>query len=173
MEINYNIHKNPPPEISIWILSAHLSSSAVQQPNLGTGHTSLVRFLDISLSLSLSHTHTHTHTHIRTALDERSARLRGCYLHNTSQTRETNAHAILGIPTHGTSNQGASDVQLQSPGSASSGFLRETTAYIFLISPMHTTCSGHFTILDFIKIMWWTINIQKFFQKQQAHMKCC
>jgi len=64
---------------------------------------SFFMFLDLSLSLS----HTHTQTHGRTPLDERSARRRGYYLHNTQQIQETNTHSLSGIRTRDPSNQAA------------------------------------------------------------------
>jgi hypothetical protein len=47
----------------------------------------------------LDHTHFGTHAHGRTPLNEWSARRRGCYLHNTQQTQQTNIHAPSGIRT--------------------------------------------------------------------------
>jgi len=161
MEINYHIHKNPSLEILIWILFPHLSSSAVQKPNMGTGHTSLVRLLN------------HTYSHLLGLLWISDQLVYEAATYITLDTRERPTPipscgfqpmvpAIKQLHTYSYSHQ---DQHLQVSW--------ERPVYIFLISPMHATCSPHFMILDFIKIMWWTINIQKFFKKQQAHKQRC
>jgi hypothetical protein len=75
-----------------------------QQPNWGPRRL----IFDASISHTIRHTHTHTHTHTharsRTPLDERSARRKGRYLHNTQQTQQTNNHALSGIRTCDLSN---------------------------------------------------------------------
>jgi len=42
--------------------------------------------------------------------------MKGRYLHNTQQTRETNIHVISGIRNHDPSNQAAADPRLRPRG---------------------------------------------------------
>ena len=62
----------------------------------------MLRFLD----------HTQSHTPSRTPPNQRSARRRGCYLHNTQQTQEINVHALSGIRTRDLRNQANADIHL-------------------------------------------------------------
>jgi hypothetical protein len=78
-------------------------------------HLGLSRLiLKISRSYTIRHTHTHTqHKSDSTPLDERSARLKGCYIHNTQPIQETNIHVLSGIRTHNPSNRVAADRRLR------------------------------------------------------------
>jgi len=66
-----------------------------------------------SLLSFLDHTKLDTQTPGRTPLNERSARLRGRYLHNTQQTKQTNIHALSGIRTRDPNNRAAEDLRLR------------------------------------------------------------
>jgi len=49
------------------------------------------------LTVEVSRSHTIRHPSVRTLLNERSARRRGRYLHNTQQTEDMNIYALGGI----------------------------------------------------------------------------
>jgi len=71
------------------------------------------------VDVSRSHTirQTQTHTSSRTPLNERSARRRGRYLHNTQQTQETNnIRALGGIRTRDLCSRAATDLRLRPHG---------------------------------------------------------
>jgi hypothetical protein len=92
------------------ILSVFLFSVA-QRPNSGRGC--------VTGEISLSNTHEHITG--RSPPNDLSACCRGCYLHNTQQTHETNIHALSGIRSRNPITRPAADLRLKTarpPGSA-------------------------------------------------------
>jgi hypothetical protein len=81
--------------------------SVALQPKSGLGR--------LIVEASRSHKTRHT-TSGRTSLNEWSARLRGCFLHNTQETQQTNIHALSRSLTRDPSKQAAADVRLRPHG---------------------------------------------------------
>jgi len=68
------------------------------------------------VEVSRSHTIRHTYTTSMTPLHEWSARSKGCAIHNTQHTQQTNIHALSRFRTHNPSYRAASDVRLRPHG---------------------------------------------------------
>jgi len=66
----------------------------------------------LTVEVSRSQTIRHKHTLGRTPLNEWSARRRGCYLHHTHYTQQTNIQALNGVQTRRPSNQEAAGLLL-------------------------------------------------------------
>ena len=83
----------------------NLFVSVVQQPTSG---------LNI-LVVEVSRSHT-TVTNTQSPVNERSARRKGRYLHNTQQTHDTNIYTLSGIQNRDPRNRAASDPRLRPQG---------------------------------------------------------
>jgi hypothetical protein len=79
-----------------------------QQPNPSLGR--------LIVDVSRSHTIRHTRTPGRTALNERSARRRGRYIHNRQQTLETSIYALSVIRTRNPNTRVAAQLRLRPHG---------------------------------------------------------
>jgi len=69
----------------------------------------------LTVQVPRSHTDTHRSTPSNTLVNEWSARRRG-YAQNTQHTQQTNIHALSGIQTRDSSNEGTSDLYFRSHG---------------------------------------------------------
>jgi hypothetical protein len=93
-------------------------------------------------------TNNEIHTLGSAPLNERSARRRGCYLHNPQQTQEMNIHAVSGIRTRDRSNQAVSDLRL------TPHCYRHRHCKINWIIAVFIMCTGYHTQVHVIKLGW-------------------
>jgi len=82
--------------------------SMAQEPNVG--------LIQPVVEVSRPHIIRHTQTHCRSPWNERSARRRDCYPHNTQQTQKTNIHVLSGIRTLDPSNRAVADLSFRPQG---------------------------------------------------------
>jgi len=108
-------------------LYIYCSFSVAQKPNLSLGR--------LVIEVSRSHKHAHMHTPGRNSLNERSARRRGRYLHNTQQTQKTNIHALSGIRTRNVSDRAGADYAL------------DRGICIFSITPLYSVLPHLYSLL--------------------------
>jgi len=79
-----------------------MNFSVVWQPNSGLGRLIVKVYTSQTIRYTLG----------RAPLNERPTRHRGCYLHNTQKTQETNIYALSRIQTRDPSNQAVSELSL-------------------------------------------------------------